>query len=339
MASLLVRDQTEQPLIISSIAGLWSTYMADSASIYTFKQFLNHVDIKEIKDILQYALSLSEQHLKEIEDIFNKENIPIPDAFGDDDINIDAPRLFTDAYYLFYLGTMSGFGLDGYSLVVRYTARPDILDFFLKRLDETSKLLRKVTLLGLEKGLYLKAPRVEVSKKVAYIEKENFLDGLLGEPRPLLAREATNIFAGALIDIVWRALTTGFGQVTGAKQVKDFMFKGRDITSAHFKTFSQILNDENIPVPSISDAFVTDSTVPPFSDKLMMFQILTFCAFAMGVDGAAVASSLRSDLLVLHTKFGAEIVKYVSDGTKIMINNKWMEQPPQVVRHEKLTDV
>jgi len=339
MVAFFMGDKTEQPLIISSIAGLWSTYMYDSASICMFKHFLKHVDMKEIKDILQYALSLSEQHLKEIEGIFNKERIPIPDAFGDDDVDLNTPRLFTDAYYLFYLSTMSGFGMDAYSLIVRYTARPDIFDFFLKRLNESSKLLHKVTLLQLEKGLYLKAPRVEVSEKKTYIEKETFLDGLLGEPRPLLAREATNIFAGVLIDIVWRALTTGFGQVTTSKQVKDFMFKGRAITSEHFKKFSQILNDENIPVPSISNSFVTDSTVSPFSDKLMMFQILTFCAFAMGVDGAAIASSMRSDLLTLHTKFGAEIVKYVSEGTKIMINNRWMEQPPQIIRHEKLTNV
>ncbi|MDD4237862.1 MAG: DUF3231 family protein [Desulfotomaculaceae bacterium] len=326
-------------LVISSITGLWSTYMSDCASRCLIKHFSSHVDMKETQDILQYALNLSEQHIKEIEGIFNNENLPIPDAFGEDDVDINAPRLFTDAYYLFYLGTMVGFGMDAYSLIVRYTARPDIMDFFLTCINESSKLLRKVTLLRLEKGLFLNAPRVEVSKRTTYIEKETFLGGLLGEPRPLLAREVTNVFAGELFDIVWKATTTGFGQVTTSKQVKDFMFKGRDIASAHFKEFSKKLNDENIPVPSISDAFVTDSTVSPFSDKLMMFQALVLCALAIGVDGAAIATSMRSDLLTLHTKFGAEILKYASEGEQIMINNRWMEQPPQVVRHEELTAV
>lgn len=339
MASNLMEDKSKNPLIVSSIAGLWSTYMADSAAICMFQHFLKHVDMEETKDILQNALNLSEQHLKEIEDIFNRENIPVPDAFGEEDVDLNAPRLFTDAYYLFYLSTMAGFGIEGYSLIVRYVARPDILDFFLKRIDESCKLLRKLTLLRLEKGLYLKAPRSEVSKNITYVEKETFLDGLLGEQRPLMAREVANIFAGALFDIVWRALSTGFGQVTSSKQVKDFMFKGRDITSAHFKEFSSMLNKENILVPSMSESFVTDSTISPYSDKLMMFQVLEHCAYALGVDGAAVASSMRSDLLTLHAKFAAEILKYSSEGTKIMINNRWLEQPLQIVRHEMLTDV
>lgn len=337
--AVLVRDKTERPLIVSSIAGLWSTYMSDCASKSMFKHFLSHVDDKEIKDLLQYALGLSEKHIKEIEYFFKKDNLPIPDAFGDDDVKPDAPRLFTDSFYLFYLANMVGFGLDAYSLIARYTARADIIDFFVECLADSAKLLRRVTLLKLAKGTIIRAPRVEVSKKISYIEKESFLGGLLGKPRPLLAREVTNIFAATLFDIFWRGLSAGFGQVTTSKPVKDFMFKAEEITSSHFAGFSKILNDENIPVPSWSDSFVTDSTIAPFSDKLMMFQALSLCAFAMGIDGAAVASSMRSDLISLHTAYGAEITKLASDGATIMISNRWMEQPPQVIRHDELATV
>jgi hypothetical protein len=163
------------------------------------------------------------------------------------------------------------------------------------------------------------------------------MSGLIGDQRPLFAREASNIFAGALIDIVWRALSAGFGQGTTVKQVKDFMFKGRDIASAHFGGFSKLLNDENIPIASNADSFITDSTIAPFSDKLMIFHVLSLCSFAIGVDGAAIASSMRSDLLAIHMRFGGEILKYASEGARIMINNMWMEQPPQVIRHENLT--
>lgn len=334
-----MKDNSKIPLIASEIAGLWDTYMNDSSTICIFKHFLNNIEDKEIRKILQHALSLSEQHVKDIEGIFNQENITIPCAFGEDDVDTSAPRLFTDAYYLSYLSTLAGFGADAYSLITRYTGRLDIQQYFIRCLTEATELLNKVTKLRLSKGLYLKAPRVEVSKKITFIEKESFLSGLLGEPRPLLAREATNVFAGILMDIVWRALLVGFGQVTTSKQVRDFMFKGRDITSAHLDTFTSLLNKENIPISSISDSFVTDSTVSPFSDKLMMYQTLIICSFAIGVDGAAIASSMRSDLLGIHTRFGAEIIKYVKDGVNIMIDNRWMEQPPQVIRHESLATV
>lgn len=71
----------------------------------------------------------------------------------------------------------------------------------------------------------------------------------------------------------------------------------------------------------------------------MMFYMLSICSLAIGIDGAAIATSMRSDLITTHTKFGAEIVNYASEGTEIMIKNRWLEQPPQVVRHETLATV
>lgn len=121
-----MRNKVEKPLVVSSIEGLWGTYMSDSAAICIFKHCLKHVDIKETKEILQYALDLAEQHIEEIEGIYCEENIPIPEAFGDDDVDTNTSRLFTDAYYLFYLNTLLGFGIDGYSLIVRYTANSSI---------------------------------------------------------------------------------------------------------------------------------------------------------------------------------------------------------------------
>lgn len=257
-------DSVKKPLNISSIAGLWNTYMNDSTAICLFKNFLNNVDDKETKDILQYALKLSEKHVKEIEEIFNKEKINIPDAFGEGDVDLNVPRLFTDVFYLFYLSSMAGFGMDAYSLMIRNTARTDIQDFFVKCLREATDLLLKVSILGQQKGIYINAPRIEVSSRTTYIEKGSFVKDILGEKRPLLAREVTNVFAGQLMDIFWRALSTGFGQVTTSTQVKDFMFKGRDIASAHFEKFYKILNDENIPFLSVSDEFVTSSNISPF---------------------------------------------------------------------------
>ncbi|KPU42441.1 hypothetical protein OXPF_42260 [Oxobacter pfennigii] len=327
------------PLIVSEISGLYNTYMNDSAAICMLKYFLKYTDDEETRTILYDALSLSERHLEDIKLFLEQDGLAIPDGFGEDDVNESAPRLFTEPFYLFYLGTLAGFGMDGYSLITRYTARPDVMDFFIKCLHEASELLKKVTMFRLSKGLYLKAPRVEVSNKITYIEKDSFLSGIFGKPRPLLAREATNVFAGSLFDLIWRGISTGFGQVAKSKEVRDFMFKGRDITSAHFEEFSRILNDEDIPVPSISDSFITSSTVPPFSDKLMMFQALSICAMAVGVDGAAIASSMRLDLLTTHSKFGAEIIKYSALGTDIMIKNGWLEQPPQIIRHDQLSTV
>ena len=329
----------KQPLVISTIGSLWNTYMSESANICVSKHFLKYVDDKETRKIIQYSLNLSEKHIQEIQAIFNIEDLTIPDAFSEADVNLNAPRLFTDSYYSLYIDTMSGFGMDAYSLIIRYSARPDITNLFVRYLNEATDLFLQTKDLRLRKGTYLKAPRVEVSKSKTYIEKEKFFSGILGKPRPLIAREITNIFAGITIDIAWRALSTGFGQVTKTKQVREFMFKGTDITSSHFKEFGNLLNKEEVPVPSLSDEFVTSSITAPFSEKLMMFLALMMSAFAIGVDGAAIASSTRSDLIITHSRFGAEIIKYASDGMQIMVDNRWLEQPPQAIMHENLSPV
>jgi hypothetical protein len=49
--------------------------------------------------------------------------------------------------------------------------------------------------------------------------------------------------------------------------------------------------------------------MPHPSYKLMMFQELAMCAFVIGVDGTAIISSMRADLLAIHNGFGAEVGK------------------------------
>ena len=42
------------------------------------------------------------------------------------------------------------------------------------------------------------------------------------------------------------------------------------IKQKHIDTFSQLLTKDQLPAPPLWGSDVSDSTVPPFSDKLMM---------------------------------------------------------------------
>ncbi|WP_308281855.1 DUF3231 family protein [Priestia filamentosa] len=55
----------------------------------------------KLKTLLNFALKFSRKHVKEIQDIFETENIPIPVGFGEQDIRKDAPRLFSDIVHGF----------------------------------------------------------------------------------------------------------------------------------------------------------------------------------------------------------------------------------------------
>ncbi|MBC8061028.1 MAG: DUF3231 family protein, partial [Clostridiaceae bacterium] len=96
---------------------------------------------------------------------------------------------------------------------------------------------------------------------------------------------------------------------------------------------------ENIPAPATPYTFVTDSTTAPFSEKLMMFHITALGGISVANDGLALSETLRSDLQTNYMRIMAEAMKFTKQGTDIMIENKWLEQPPQAIKHEDLVGV
>jgi hypothetical protein len=92
-------DPTEK-LTAAELGKLWATYMGNSMSICVLRYYLLHVEDREIQDVLEEGLRLSEQFTQTIHDIFILENHPIPLGFTEEDVNLNAPRLFEDELYL-----------------------------------------------------------------------------------------------------------------------------------------------------------------------------------------------------------------------------------------------
>ena len=329
-------DKKKIPLVSSEISGLWNTYMASSVTKCLLIFFVNRVDDIETRSILQHTLDLSYQNIQVLENIFTQSSIPIPEGFTDEDVYVDAPRLFSDELYLFYLSNLSRAQMLNYTQILSNCARTDIRELFTKLTIESTDLYNKVTDIRLSKGLFTKFPCLEVPKKVEYIKDENFMLDWFGEKRALLAGEITHISIIILANILGRAITTGFGQVCKTKKISDYMFRGRDISTKKIELFTSILTSENIPIPSTSYSFVIDSTVAPFSEKLMMFLIISVGIISIENDGMALAESIRKDLQIKFMRITPEVMKFIKDGADIMIDKNWLEQPPQSVEHKNL---
>ncbi len=261
-------DIKKIPLISSEITGLWDSYMSDTMIVCVLKYYLNRVECEETRAILQQTFDLSKQHIQEVTNLFNEAELPIPYGFTDNDVNVNVPRLFTDAFYLQYLGFMSRVAMHNYTLILNQIARSDIVDFFSKRIYEYIDLYKSSAELRLSKGIFIRAPRLEVTKEVQYIKSQSFIFDWFGEKRPLLTKEITHIFSIIYANINGRALTTSFGQVSKEKKNSDFFFEGKNIASKQIGELTSLLTDEGIPIPSASDSYVTDSTVAPFWEKL-----------------------------------------------------------------------
>lgn len=206
-------NTTKIPLVSSEITGLWNSYTAESLLACKFKYFLNHVEDFETENLLQQSLSLCNKRIKVISDIFIGEQLTIPDGFNEKDVNINAPRLFTDNFYLQYLCYVSKIGMENYSSTLSEIARNDIRNYFSKCISDYIDLYNKSTELKLSKGIFARSPHVEVPKSVQYVKSEQFMMNWFGKKRPLLVSEITNIFFIVSGTMIRKTLFTAFAQV------------------------------------------------------------------------------------------------------------------------------
>jgi hypothetical protein len=323
-------------LTSSEQATLWNTYIADTLSLCVLKYFLATNHTPETEPILEYGISISEEHLQEISSIFSSENIPIPHGFNEKDVDLNAPKLWSDTYYLRYLEYMGRTGLSTYSLAKSIATRKDLRVLFKKWIDQTDQLFDMVTDLSLEKGIYVRSPYTAYQTKVSYVEDERFLGGLVGEKRPLLNVEIAHLGTNIEINNVGKTLLLGFSQVTHSKELREYFKKGYKIATKHVTVFLDLLKKNNTSYPSSWDGEVTASTNSPFSDKLLLFHTNMIGAVGLADYGTALSASLRKDLGINYSRLLAENAKYGNEGAKLLIKNGWMEKPPSSIDREKL---
>lgn len=332
-------DTTKMPLCSSEISGIWNSYIGENQFVCLIKYFTNRVDDNETRDILQYALDLSNQRMNILTNLFKEEKLPVPKGFTDEDVDINAPRLFTDTLYLQYLSYASRVALRTYSVIFNRITRSDIRACFAKCILESIDLSNRVSELSLSKGIFIRAPHIEVPKEAQYIKSDNFMFDWFGKKRSLLTDEITHIFSITNDSIIRRALIMGFGQVCKDKKISNYISRVLTISAQQNKGFNSILMEEDLPLTGSSDSYVTDSTISPFSNKLMLNKILIMYRVKIGNLGIALADISRGDLNSLFMKYMNECTEYAQDAASILIDHGWLEQPPQAINHKSLARV
>ncbi|MDQ1913278.1 DUF3231 family protein [Paenibacillus sp. GD4] len=286
---------------------------------------------------MEYSLHLSNQHLQVISDILAHEDIPIPHGFDDEDVNINARRLYSDTFFLNYMKDTAKQGLALYAVALALSARSDVRDFFSECLASTTELYNKVAHVMLTKGLYIRPPYIPNAESIEYVHHEGFLNGIFGDKRPLNAMEIAHLFANIQTNALGKALIYGFAQTANSDEVRKYFLRGKEIAHKQIEVFSSYLRDEDLPAPMTWDSDVLDSTDAPFSDKLMLFHICGLNAAGVLNYGTALSFSLRRDLASAYVRLTGEIETFVDDGAELMIKNGWMEKPPGTVDRRVLT--
>ncbi|AZB40997.1 DUF3231 family protein [Bacillus sp. FJAT-42376] len=318
-------------LTTPEISALWTAYMQETASSCFLKHFLLHMEDEEIRPVVQEAFDVSVSSIARLKTIFEEENYPVPYGFGEADLDEKAPPLFTDLYALSYVYRVSQLGMMGYTYSFITVARKDLLDFFTLSKDRASQVYRKAVDLMLSKGIYDRPPKIPYPDQADFVQKDSFLNGWLKE-RPLNAFELGEAFFIIERNYIGMIHLLGLIQTCRDHDVRQFFIKGQKLAQKQIDTFNDLLKKEGhlgtLPV----SMEVTASSVSPFSDKLNMFMITTSTTTAIWLLGRSLSAAMRRDVGAHYMLLMKDILLYVEEGAKLMMERGWLEQPPQAQR-------
>lgn len=291
---------------------------------------------KEIKSVLEFALELSKSQSEQVKKFLSEENYPIPVGFTEQDVNLKAPPLFSDIFMIIYMYVMTLHGLTGYAGAIGNAVRRDQRDYFIQCNQGAMELYNKIIDVMLQKGILSRPPNINPPKEVHFVTNQSYLSGWFEKKRPLNAIEVSGIFYNMQKNLVKIGLEIAFSQVVTSKELYKYIKRGEKLCKKHHEVFSSFLAKDNLSPPKRWENEVTSSTVAPFSEKLMLFHIVTLISAAMGFYGAGLSVSQRRDLSLQYAALITEIGIYAEDGVNLLIENGWLEQPPMVEDREKL---
>lgn len=319
---------------------LWVIYQANSSMRCILQYFVAKAQDPEIKDVLNDALNFIPPQLNSISNIFDSVGFPIPHGFNDEDVEPNAKRLFSDSFMLVYLRTINKFGLVKLAHSLPMASRPDVRAYLNSALVEAQNLLNKTEDILAKKGLAVKPPYTPVPDRVTYVtDSASYVGGLLEKRRSINVLELSHVFERLETKLAERALLLAFTQVAKDQKIKAHFSRGMDVLNKEVNRWSIILNNEDLILPISWRSEVTESTESPFSDRLMLFHKMNSISYSVTANGFALANCNRTDLVKAFSKSILEIQSYGKSGLELLIENRWMEEIPQVADRKQINSL
>jgi hypothetical protein len=289
-------------LTSNEIGNLWNGYILESMVHHTFTYFLSNVEDKNIKGYLEYITLLSRTHLDKYITIFKKENLAVPRGTTSEDVNLTASRLFSDKFYITYVKSLAKFALTSSLMSLTEATRDDVHALFKDYSNNLIEVDQKGSEIMLSKGIYPVSPEFKATTDVEFVERKDFFTGFLGDKRSLTVMETKQLFQNSHTNALGKALLCGFSKVTKSNELHEYFLKGVTISDRYVTNFSDKLLEEDITPPPLLDNEVADyiDLDAPFSDSLMLNQVVFLNAYGIGNFGLALAQSQRNDLSTMY---------------------------------------
>jgi hypothetical protein len=321
------------------IANLWKFIIGNQSHLCVLEHWLYHAEDEELRVLLLRSKNEAEWINKQGLELYQKAGFPSPIGFNlDTDVVPNAARLMSDKLVLIALHILSEYGVYDYGLALGKTKTPEVLSFIKKCLNISADLYESITEIVKKKGYEPQSVYIPKPKQAEFVLHQSFLAGWWGEQRPVNAIEIDNLMYSLRGVILAKMLFMVFSQIAKDPKVQKFCRKGKDIAGKRVERIQSLNTTENLPFQTTFESEITDATTSPFSDRLIMFESLALAQIAIVRYGNALSNVVRRDLSALFATYIIETGTLLDNGIKIMIDNKWFEQPPIASDRKKLVN-
>lgn len=315
-------------LTSSEISNLWNTYLTNTMTVWDARYFLAHSQDEDIQNMLKNAEMFAVVETENSKKFLKDANHPFPDGFDEQDVDIKVQPLYSDNFILYTKFILSQDGCTLYSMSLATSLRPDIRQFYESCWSNAKNIYNQCADIMIKKGLHHPVLHVPKPERVDKIDKQSFVAGWFTERRPLNVQEI------GLIEYCFKAIEhhkqflKSFVQTVQSKELRNHFQRGKEILHKHLEIFQDIFSENDLPHLPTWESEITDSTVPPFSERLMLFKMLLLTGTISSKYGTALSFMMRRDLGLHFMRLKTEILKYAEDTLNLMIKNEYLDELP-----------
>lgn len=316
----------------TELGALWMTYHKKTMILRMLEYFINIAEDEEAKNLMSELWEQLHPKVLEINSMFENEGAAIPKGFTEEDVNLEAPKLWDNGFDIMLCRILKEISTGMYALHITIAYREDIVRFYRQLTEITESFYDKFTQYLLEKSILPRPNYVTMPKSIDYITDKQYMKGtnILGHKRPLNTVEFGVLYRAFESNITGMQLMRGFAQCAKDNDVKDYFKKGMELSKEIIKENERILIQDNIQPPSTPGGTVRDSTTPPFSDRLMMFCNYLLGSFSLGGQGFSATFLWRNDIISKIGVQAKDIFEYTREGAMLMMSKGWIEEPPKM---------
>jgi spore coat protein CotF len=240
----------------------------------------------------------------------------------------------SDKLVLIVLQILSEYGVYGYGLTIGKIETPEVLAYYKTCLSDTTDLYQSITEIIHRKGYQHQPVYIPTVQQAEFVENPSFLAGWWGEQRQVSAIEIDSLIFSLRGAMLAKTMFMVLSEIAKDPKVQKVCKRGKEITGKRVERIQSLNTAENLPFQATYESEITDTTISPFSDRLIMFETLSLSEIAIARYGNALSTVVRRDLSSMLALYIVETGTYLDDVLSLMIEKNWFEQPPMAANRK-----